>query len=291
MNTIKLLLIIISWEAIYNTPESPVYADFLFNSEQYNEAITEYKRYIFEYGNSKILDSVYLQIALSYRYTSDINNSNKFLDLSLANTFSQNKISQIKIDKAVNQIINEDFNSASNTLLNVLHLTTDELAAKQASYYLLVIDVLKSDYISAKLRFLNDYLSIDSSNQLYENHFEIITLLDSAANTRYIDVKKAKLLSSFLPGLGQIYCKACIKEALNAFILNGAMVALITISIINAHYVDAAFFAYFLHLFYSGNRYKTEIICNNYNRDIDKTLQKAILTELSKPYWFFSDFK
>jgi len=291
MNLIKLFLLLISWEDVSNTPESPVYADSLFSRRQFNEAITEYKRYVFEYGNSKILDSVYLQIALSYRYTGDINNSNKFLDLSLVNTVSQNRISQINIDKAINHIVKEDFDLASGTLLTVLQSTTDTQVIRQASYYLLVIDVLKSDYKSAKLRFLDDFLNLDSCKQLYGNRIEILTLLDSAAKIRYKDVKKAKLLSSFLPGLGQIYCKACIKEALNAFILNGSMVALVTISIVNADYVDAIIFGYFLYLFYSGNRYKTEIICTNYNKALDRSFKIAILSELSKPYWFFNDFK
>jgi hypothetical protein len=232
MNAISLVLLFFSWESIYNSPESPVFADSLFRSRQYYEALTEYKRYVFEYGNSKNLDSVYFQIALSYRYTGEVSNSNKYLDLSLANSNSQEKISQIFLEKAINQIITQDFYSASMLLTDVSKYAPSPWILSQASYYLLVIDVLKSDYTSAKRRFLDDKMWVESKDSLNENYLGIIALLDSAANTRFKDVNKAILLSSFLPGLGQIYCKACVKEVLNSFLLNGALVALITISII-----------------------------------------------------------
>ena len=285
-----MVLLIMSWEATFNAPDQLVIADSLYTDRQYDEAITEYKRYVFQYGNSILLDSVYLQIALSYRYLGKIDNSNKFLSLSLANTISESKVSLINIDKAVNQIIKNDFHSASNILLSVLQSTTDTQAIIQANYYLLIIDVLNSDYKSAKQRFLEDFQRIDTSKRVYENHKEIIALLDSVSNIRYKDVKKAKLYSSFLPGLGQLYCKNC-KNGVNAFLLNAGMVTLVTVSIINAQYGGTLVWFYFLQLFYFGNRYRTETICANYNKAIDQGIQKAIFIELSKPYCSHNDFK
>jgi beta-N-acetylglucosaminidase len=287
MNTINILLLIFSWESIYNNPDIPFYADSLFKDRRYYEALTEYKRYAFHNSNSKILDSVYLQIALSYRYTGDINCSDKYLDLSITTSYSQDKVSQIKIEKAINQIIKKEYNPASNLLSDILKTSTHLSVIQQASYYLIIIDVLKSDYTSAKLRFveLKDQLKVNSSDADCENYIEVIALLDSAANISIKDVNKAIMLSSFLPGLGQIYCKACIKEVLNAFLLNGAMVALITISVMNVHYVDAVLFAYLLQLFYVGNRNNTEILCKNFNRNTNEAFRNAILKELAKPHW------
>jgi len=290
MNLIKILFFMMSLEAPYKASSPLAFADSIFSIKQYDDAITEYKRYVYQDRDSKLLDSVYLQIALSYRYLGELDNSNKYLGLSLANTVTQNKVSQIIIDKAINQIIREDYQSASNILLNVLESASDTETIIQASYYLLIVDVLSCNFTKAKQRILDDYQRNSPGNHVYKNHIEIIALLDSVANLKHKDVKKAKRLSSFIPGFGQIYCKDCLK-GVNAFILNGGMVALVTISIINGHYVNAILCAYFLQLFYFGNRYRTEIICNNYNKALDQAIQKAILTELSKPYWFHHNFK
>jgi hypothetical protein len=290
MNLIKVLILIHSWTAVYYTPGSPVIADYLFKDQQYDEAIIEYKRYVYQYKDSRILDSVYLQIALSYRYLGDIDNSNKFLDLSLHNLSRQSKSPQVRLEKAINKIIESDFDSACFLLYDVVESTKDLEITRQAMYYLMVAGVLDADYTEAKLRYL-DYLALEQGDQGGANQSKVMTLLDSASNLEYKDLKKARLFSSFLPGLGQLYCKACAKEVLNAFLLNGSMAFLIAFSIINAQYVDAVIFAILLKLFYSGNRYKTGIICDNYNKNLDQAIQQAILIELSQPSWFRDDAK
>lgn len=289
MNLIRLIFLINSWLAVTNAAESPAFANYLFLSKQYDEAITEYKRYAYHFENSNILDSVYLQIALSYRYLGDINNSNKFLDSSLAKLNSHTTATQISIEKAINFLVEDDCNSASIILEDVLQ-TDDLKAIKQAFFYLTVADVLNADYKNAKLRYIS-YMHLDSGNQAGSNHMRVISLLDSASNIKYKDPKKAKLLSSFLPGAGQIYCDACLKEVLNAVIINGSSIFLITFSIINAHYVNAILFAFFEQLFYSGNRYKAEIICENYNMTLEQDIRKTIFNEMLNRSWLQSDLK
>lgn len=281
MNLISVILLINSWIAITYAADSPVYANYLFESKQYDKAITEYKRYVYNVGKPGILDSVYLQIALSYRYLGDIKNSNKFLVLSHENAQSQTTATQLNIEKAINHLIDDDYISASVILTDVLQSTNDPKAMKQAYFYLTVADVLNADYKQARLRYIC-YMGLDSANQASLNHIRIISLIDSVSNIKYKDQKKARLLSSFLPGAGQIYCEACMKEVLNATLINGATIALITFSIINAHYVDAIILAILERLFYSGNRYKTEIICENYNKALDMEIQETIFNELLK---------
>lgn len=282
MHSISIIFWIFSYSFMYYVPDNEALADHLFYSGNYEDAITEYKRFVYINENAKNADSIYLQIALCYRYLSDLENSDVYLELCSGDERPPSWNDKIELDKAINLLIKDDYGSAIDEFSEIRRRVDEPEITNQATYYQVLAEVLNSNYPEAKSIYLTYFDQEPDVSDLDSE--KIIALLDSASSLPFKDIRKARILSSFLPGSGQVYCKACFKEVMNAFLINGLMIAGATFSVINGHYIDAAIFAILFKVFYSGNRWKTEIICRNYNENLQSGIRRAILSELAYPY-------
>jgi hypothetical protein len=271
-------LFILFYAGIACASERPVIAEKLFDDRQYFDAVTEYKRFVFHNPESEILDTVYMQIGISNRYLGELEQSEKYFDLSLHKTQNDAFVPRIWIEKAINNLILRDTESASLSLHKALHITHDENIIKQAYFYLTVLHVLESEYEQAREMFthyaLSAELQVDSEKlvRMYE-------LFDSASQMNLKNKRRAKLLSTFLPGSGQIYCRSYF-DGTTAFLINTSLFLITGMSVINADYLDAFIFGYFLRMFYTGNRIRTELICIDLNKGIQSKYQQKVLLEL-----------
>lgn len=272
------LCICLSFMALAEASEPPVLANHLFARDQYDEAITEYKRYIYHQRDSELLDLVFFQIARAYRYQGDLNQSYKHLDLALDQTTTPSLVGLIDVEKAINHLAEGNICMAISRLEHVLDSTKDKQAEKYALFYLSLAEIMNADYSAARNHF-GQYILDDDIAQQEVNHKGIVALLDSAAAVTYKDTQKAKLLSSFLPGLGQIYCES-YQQGINAFLINGSMAALVTYALLHGNYINAVVFGVVLKLFYSGNRYRTGVICDHNINDTHHWLQMKIISDI-----------
>jgi len=257
--------------------DKPDYADSLFAKGHYFDAITEYKRYVFHNPGSEVLDSIFMQIGISYRHLGEYENSERYLKTALIETESPAMTSRIYIEKAINSLILRETDSASVRLQKAL-FDNDQDNINQIYFYFIVMHVLDSDYESAREYFTHYALSV-KMDQESEPWFRMQKLFDSVEQMKQKNVRRAKWLSTFLPGSGQIYCEAWFNGTI-AFFLNTSLFILTGSSLLNAKYLDAVVFGYFLRLFYTGNRIRTELICIDFNNDIQMHYQQKILLEL-----------
>ena len=96
--------------------------------------------------------------------------------------------------------------------------------------------------------------------------------------------KVARLLSTFLPGLGQAYVGDW-KNGLNALILNGALGYVTLDAAIERDYDDALLSFFFLfYRYYSGNRYRAAEAAQTFNDRENRRHVERILQALSAQF-------
>ena len=105
-------------------------------------------------------------------------------------------------------------------------------------------------------------------------------MFSSTKNLKYKSTGKAKLLSTVLPGTGQIYAGDW-RDGLNSFVINSLAGSLFILDIIKNNYSDAILTCFFVFRpFYSGNRYNAENEVKSYNRKLNKEFAKGILQNI-----------
>jgi hypothetical protein len=115
---------------------------------------------------------------------------------------------------------------------------------------------------------------------------EIDALFLDALNRSQKSEKAARLLSTFLPGLGQTYAGDW-KNGLNALLLNGVLGYITLDAAIERDYDDALLSFFFLfYRYYAGNRYRAVEAAQTFNdwenrRHVEKILQ-ALATQFAE---------
>lgn len=169
-----------------------IYADSIFQSENYFDAIKEYKRLIFFDKDKKYVHYSLNQIALCYKFGGKLEYSYNYFAMSLMEAKSLKEIFDSKINICRLNIIENKTKSA--------HRLLDDLLK----------DPLFNDYLNEiklwkgwAFFFEKDYLTASKIFQELNQH-ELYEL--SKLNMEQsLSVGKARILSAIIPGTGQIY--------------------------------------------------------------------------------------
>jgi len=144
---------------------------------------------------------------------------------------------------------------------------------KAEAKLLLNVSYVLSGEFEKSAGFLDDYL-----NTKYSNNVNLIhEYIEERSNKYNKSAEASKLLSTILPGLGQIYAGE-IGAGINAFLLNTSLGYICFHSLKNSNYFDSIF--YFTTLFwryYSGNRNRAYTIVINKHKLLDDRLKIKIL--------------
>ncbi|MEJ2567877.1 MAG: hypothetical protein P8Z50_03230, partial [candidate division WOR-3 bacterium] len=95
-------------------------ADKFFDLHFYNEAITEYQRYIFFNDTGKDISYSYYKIGIAYRNLHDLEESLDALEFSVQASISDSIKDERKIDIAVNYIAWGRYSEAKLVLLKLM---------------------------------------------------------------------------------------------------------------------------------------------------------------------------
>jgi len=221
-NKSKKLLIWISFllciNVIAQTPKELFeYSNNCYENGNYIEAIKSYKRLIFFdkviYGPKS-----YQKIAHSYYKISDYNEAINYFDLA----YNAGENDSLKLESIFGKLLcymqlkNYDY-----ALLEVYNigdsLTKKNIARKK--FFEGSIFFMKEEYAKAKEIFEN--ICIDDTD--YKNKFN--SLYSEFLIENRFSIKRAKLLSYILPGLGQAY-SGDYKNSINSFLLTVGFVTL-----------------------------------------------------------------
>jgi tetratricopeptide (TPR) repeat protein len=254
-------------------------AERLLNIREYDEAITEYKRFICFATNSndEMVSDAWFQIGIAYRNQAQWENALNAFHKSLSITTNNKLKDERRIDIGVLLIAKQDYSKAEFELLRVSMFSHYPPLRRKATFFLGICYLYTFKWKEAQKAF-NQYF--DDSQILQRE--QVDSLLAVTNYPKYKFPKIAKWLSTFIPGLGQIY-GGDLKDGLNAMAINIGTGYLLTNSLLEHRYEDA--FISYLFLFqryYSGNRYNAERITKEYNEKLGGEYSGKVLSLISK---------
>jgi len=251
----------------------------LFDLENYEGTVTEYKRFIFFNPASDSVSYAYYQIGLAYRNERKWAESLAALRGSIQAAPNDSVRNEREIDLAVTLIASGNYSAAKFLLLKVESFTQFPTLKRKSAFFRAIASLYSFEWENARNAFQvysNDSLEGNSS----ETFSQVYSMLLKAQNLGYKSPALAKLLSTFLPGTGQIYAGDW-RSGLNALAINILTGYFFFGNLIENNYRDAIF-SYFLlfRRYYQGNRYHAEEAANQYNLHLNKKIAEGVFDAL-----------
>lgn len=220
---IIILLIILLNSNVYGSTEPQLeFADYLLKKQNFYQAITEYKRFIFYHPESQLINNAYYQIGLCYKYGKKYglarNFFEKVLDAQVDNSLKRAACLAI----AKTYIDDKDFEAAR---FELDELIKDNPAETSEIYYWKGITYLHEyKWKAAQIEFSRARAGSSSINAKWLDSIqESLPYIEEALHLPYLSEKKALLLSTIIPGSGQIYAGK-VMDGIISFVFNASMV-------------------------------------------------------------------
>jgi hypothetical protein len=242
----------------------------------YEEAITEYKRYVYFNPSDELASDAYYKMARAYtdqnRWDDAIFALRQSIHTSICDSVKQER----EIALAATYIAGRRYSLGEILLLKILTYT-DYPYLKQKALVLHGVACLYSAKWEAAQSSFDAYFQEQPEPALQA---DIDTLLREARNFFYKSPDDARGLSTLIPGLGQFYV-GDYKNALNAFLLNGGLAAWMIYKLWHGYLGDVYVIYYFLfRRYYYGNRYHAQRLAHEYNENLDAIQVEKILHKI-----------
>ena len=252
--------------------------DYLFALQSYDEAITEYKRFLFFHPDAPQASDALYKIGLAYRSEQLWTEAIEAMKAAIQQTEEVTLKAERRIDLAVTMIANGQYNLALLELFKVSAQSPSDRLRRRALFLQGVPYLYMFNWQNAR-QALNAYFDgIPASQQKAE---AINTLFEEANHRPQKSATVAKILSTLLPGAGQTYVGDW-KNGLNALVLNSLLGFVSVDTAIDKRYQDAAFSALFLFLrYYLGNRYRAGEAAKQFNERSDRQHAAEMLRALN----------
>ena len=247
-------------------------ADSLAAAGYYDDAVTEYYRYMFFHPDSRNIGGTYSRTAFCFAEIKQWEKAIQDIDLAIADAQGDSIGENYQVDKAVIMAASGDL-AGSHSILESIYTTTENADSKtRAADLLLLVSILRHDWQRAAE--VLDNTSFDT-----ETKSNINGLLQEAKRIRYKSPGTAMMLSSMLPGAGQVYDGRYL-SGLNALALSGLLAYATGHLLLTERYGYAILTFYFgLRRYFEGNRNNAYVMAQEYNRKIDEAM-KDRLTEI-----------
>ena len=224
-------------------------AESLYENGSYNDAITEYKRYLFFTGDEKAPD-IYHRLGLCYRYMEDWTKAEAMTRMAIDLQDDDSVRSEYYLDLVVTYMASGNYPAAELRLLKLISFSDQASIKRRASFFQMVNYIFQNKWeecratLSAGLA-LDDSTAVSTLMMRMERHIKG----ERSPST-------AKWLSTFVPGSGQLY-GGHLWPALNAAAINGFLGYNLVDQIRKgAPLSDVAYWILLFERFWSGNRDK-----------------------------------
>lgn len=255
-------------------------AERFFDSENYEEAISEYKRFIFYHSQSESVNYAYYKIGLAYRNEKKWNESMDALRQSIQTAANDSIKNEREIALAIVLIASGDYSDAEFQLLKVESFSPFSFVRHKATFFRGIASLYAYKWKAARSAF-RTYFKEDSLFQVSGLVLSVDSLLLLAQHLKYKSPRLAKLLSTIFPGSGQIYV-GDIRNGLNSLIINSLTGYLLVSSLINGDFTGAILsYVSLFQRYYFGNRFHAEKITENYNDRLNKRYLKKLIENIS----------
>lgn len=253
-------------------------ADRFFDSDFYEEAITEYERYIHFNTAGEEVSYAYYKIGLAYRSKRNLKKSLEALEASAQVATRDSIREERKIDIAVTCIAEGRYDKAKFILLKLLSFSNFSEIKRKSSLFLCIAHLYTYQWESAKDA-IQIYFEEEGNSRFAE---ELDSLLSAAENMNYKSPTAARWLSTFIPGTGQMY-SGNVGDGINALLLNGANIYFIIYKLLKEEYGNAYIIYFFLfRRYYFGNIYHAKKEAIEHNRKLNEHTADNVLTLLKK---------
>lgn len=213
-------MIIFSFALLYGAKaqgidETRSLAHEMFDQQEYDSSVKLFRRVAF-FGEDSLKALVYPYIAKCYLHEGDYSQGIFFFELASNTTGSDSLLKEYTFSKALCYILMDEFNYALQELYSIDPGQSGYFIRKY-HFYMGIIHLKQDDIPGSQLHFL-------SAVKSREEYDEIIEVYNSTNLERPRPVT-ARILSIFLPGLGQIYSGDSFNAA-NSFLLNASLATL-----------------------------------------------------------------
>lgn len=242
-----------NYAAAQEISETLTLANKHFELKQYESAVKLYRRVAF-FGNDSLKASVYPLIAKCYLYNSNYQESVFFFELSSNTTTSDSLFNEYAFSRALCHIFLGNFDYA---LQDVYTINESESLyfTRKYHFFLGVISLKKNEISQSQFHFLCASNSAEQYNNIINAYNEI--------NPNKPDPKTARILSMFVPGLGQLYSGDAFNAA-NSFALSAALISLMVSVALKYTFIDGVLsVGPWFQRYYSGGYTKAERIAVN----------------------------
>ena len=249
--------------------------EYLFALENYDAAITEYKRFLFFNSDHPQTAEAQFKIGLAYRAQGWWMEAVEAMIAAVQLTTEAESQTEMRTELAVTLIANGAYDLALIELIQV-DMQSQSVRLRQRARFLRGIAYLYQFKWEQARSVFQVYLEEIPDGA--EAAAEIDGLFLDALNRRQKSENTARMLSTFLPGLGQTYAGDW-KNGLNALLLNGVLGYVTLDAAIERDYDDALLSFFFLsYRYYAGNRYRAAEAAQAFNdrenrRHVEKILQ------------------
>jgi tetratricopeptide (TPR) repeat protein len=247
------------------------FAEYLFKEKNFYYAITEYKRFIFHHSESVFINYANYKIGLCYKKIKKYKLAQKFFEKVLDNNPKDELKERAYFMLAQTYIDEGNFEAARFELDELMQYSNSQEAISEAHYWKGISYLYQYKWKLAKKEFSQviEGKRVDISKKL-------LSYIEAALNLPYLSKKKAMLLSTFLPGSGQIYSGKII-EGVISFILNGALGYFVWRKLEARDYLSAVLiFNFGLLRFYQGNRENAYKAAQEYNKQLNLQILKRM---------------
>jgi tetratricopeptide (TPR) repeat protein len=246
-------------------------ADSLMAAGSYDDAITEYSRYLFFNPDEAAISDTYSKIGYCFAYTGQWVKAIGAVDKSVTLAGNDSLMSERRIDRAVILMASEEYGQATDWLKEETALSANESASGRAGMLLFVSHVLEHDWQAA----LGAYGTFVEPR--YMESDSIASIIKKACNHRRKSPETALVLSTLVPGLGQIYAGRWL-AGLDALALNAGLAYWVVSDLAGNRYTSGALVLFFLfRRYFSGNRMQAYESIISQNANIDDLYEKQIL--------------
>ena len=257
--------------------------EHLFALGDYDTAITEYKRFLFFNADHPQAVDAQFKIGLAYRAQEWWAEAVEAMIAAIELTMATELQAEMRVELAVTLIASGAYNLALVELIRVDMQSQSAQSRQRARFLRGVAYLYQFKWEQARSVFQAYFDAIPSAAGAAA---EIDALFSEALDLPRKSEKAARLLSTFLPGLGQTYAGDW-KSGLNALVLNGLLGYVTLDAAIERDYDDALLSFFFLfYRYYAGNRHRAAEAAQAFNdrenrRHVNRILQ-ALTTQFAE---------
>ena len=245
--------------------------EHLFKQGNYVAAITEYKRFLYFHPDDTRIGEVYRNIGLAYKAQGLWTEAIISLRTAAHYAADDESKSAYQLELAVTLIAAQDYDLAQVELIRVTMRTPSAWLYRRALFLRGIAYIYQFRWDDAR-EVLNNWGTDERLNLLF----------DEAVTVPRKSVSVAKILSTILPGAGQIYAGNW-REGLNALMLNSTLGFLTIDAAFDRHYTDAVLWGGLVFWrYYRGSTFRAGQAAEQFNAQQTQQAAEAILQRLQE---------